>query len=85
MTSLASKRGSSNFLWKILSNLTIEPAFFIMSFSISLEMLATQQMAVLKSCKNDFDYSDEICYNLNSNNYTKENEEVSKKVNMLAF
>ena len=80
MTSLASKRGNSNFLYKILSNLTIEPAFFIMSFSISLETIATQQMAVLKSCKNDFNYPDEICNNLNSNNYTEQNKEVSQKV-----
>ena len=75
MTSLAPKpgvRGSGGYLMKILSNLTIEPAFFIMSVSIALEQIATQQMVVLKSCKIDFNYTDEICNNLQSENYTEE-------------
>ena len=51
-----------------------------MSFSISLETIATQQMAVLKSCENDFNYSDEICYNLNNETYQEQNAQVSAKV-----
>ena len=68
---------------KILSNLTIEPAFFIMSVSIALEQIATQQMVVLKSCRIDFNYTDEICYNLQSENYTEENAQISSEVSKI--
>ena len=70
---------------KILSNLTIEPAFFIMSVSIALEQIATQQMVVLKSCKIDFNYTDEICNNLQSENYTEENAQISAEVRFSIF
>ena len=88
MTSLAPKpgvRGSGGYLMKILSNLTIEPAFFIMSVSIALEQIATQQMVVLKSCKIDFNYTDEICNNLQSENYTEENAQISAEVRFSIF
>ena len=88
MTSLAPKpgvRGSGGYLMKILSNLTIEPAFFIMSVSIALEQIATQQMVVLKSCKIDFNYTDEICNNLQSENYTEENAQISAEVRISIF
>ena len=70
---------------KILSNLTIEPAFFIMSVSIALEQIATQQMVVLKSCRIDFNYTDEICYNLQSENYTEENAQISSEVSKIFY
>ena len=83
MTSLAPKpgvRGGSSFLMKIFSNLTIEPAFFIMSVSIALEQIATQQMVVLKSCKHDFNFTEEICNNLQNETYSEENAQVSAEV-----
>ena len=70
-------------LAKVFKNITIEPAMFLISFSSSIDKIATSQMIVLKSCKNDFGYNDTVCENINSPIYEAENIQVSNEVGLL--
>ena len=78
-TDLAPKR-PIGFLYRIFAGLSIEPAFFIISFSITMERLVLDQLITYKICKNDFNFTTNICTNLDSANYTEENTLVTKEV-----
>eukprot|EP00095_Tigriopus_kingsejongensis_P002938 maker-scaffold517_size150149-snap-gene-0.20 protein:Tk02938 transcript:maker-scaffold517_size150149-snap-gene-0.20-mRNA-1 annotation:"adenylate cyclase " len=55
-------------------NITVEPALFLLFFSDGMDNVSVDQLKILKTCKNDFEFSDEICQNLLSGNYTLEND-----------
>ena len=51
---------------KIWANLTIEPAYFLMSFAWSLSGStgSEDQLLIYKSCRIDFNKTDETCHKL---------------------
>ena len=53
---------------KIWANLTIEPAIFLMSFALSLSGStgSQDQLLIYKSCRIDFNETDETCHNLHA-------------------
>ena len=55
-----------NLCQRILSNITIEPAFFVITFASGLDNIASEQMVIWKSCINDFNFTENICENLNN-------------------
>ncbi len=63
----------------VVSNVTIEPARFLLVFSSVMDGLAISQMTIYKSCRLDFGYNDSVCSNLIPD-YPDENEEVQEKV-----
>ena len=67
---------------KVISNITIEPCIFLIIFSSDLDEIASSQMVILKSCKNDFpEFNDTICDNLNSPEFQDANVMVSNELN----
>ena len=71
---------TSRRIMKILQNITIEPAMFLIAFSSGIDNIANSQMVVLKSCKNDFpEYNETVCNNLND--YHDANIAVSNELN----
>ena len=55
-----------NLFQRIISNITIEPAFFVITFASGLDGIATDQMILWKSCMNDFNFTESICENLDN-------------------
>ena len=68
-----------NLLQKIVKNITIEPAMFLISFTASLDGVSYNQMVLEKSCKVDFGYNDTVCENLVSD-FKNENKVVQDEV-----
>ena len=68
------------FLFRLFAGLSIEPAFLIISFSYHMEKLVMDQLITYKICKNDFDFSTNICTNLDNANFTEQNTLVTKEV-----
>ena len=67
-------------LKKILSNITIEPAVFLISFSTNMDDVSLSQMTLYKSCENDFpEYNHTTCLNLVQN--FEANRVVQQEVN----
>ena len=71
---------TSNRLSRILRSITIEPALFLISFSSSIDNIATSQMIAIKSCKIDFGWNDTVCDNLNTDEFHEENVLVSEEL-----
>lgn len=68
-------------LMRILRNVTIEPAMFLIMFSSSIDNIASDQLVIMKSCKMDFGYNDTVCENLDDPMWKEQNEEVSLELN----
>lgn len=68
---------------QIVTNITIEPAMTVIAFVSSLEVLTFKELTLYKTCINDFDFRDEICHDLLSDNYTEYNEAVQNEVRCL--
>ncbi len=64
----------------ILTNITIEPAMFLITFSSSLDDVSVKQMLIEKSCRTDFQFNDTICDNLLLDEYKEENDAVQNEV-----
>ena len=68
-------------LTKILENITIEPAVFLISFSTNMDDVSLSQMTLYKSCTNDFpEYNHTTCLNLVQ--YGEANRIVQQEVNL---
>ena len=68
-------------LKKILTNITIEPAVFLISFSTNMDDVSLSQMTLYKSCENDFpQYNHTTCLNLVQN--FEANRVVQQEVNI---
>ena len=76
------KRTSSR-LGKILKNVTIEPAVFLISFSTNMDDVTLSQMTLYKSCINDFQFDNGTCSNLV--NDFEANSAVQKEVILIRF
>ncbi len=42
---------SQSFIQKVIKNITIEPAMFLIAFSSSIDNISSQQLIVMKACK----------------------------------
>ena len=49
---------------QIWQNLTIEPAMFLIAFTYSMSGSTGSQLLIYKSCRVDFNETDETCHNL---------------------
>ena len=65
---------------KIVSNITIEPALFLISFARGISGVSYEQMLIEKTCKNDFGFNDTVCDNL-VNVFEYENTLIQNEVN----
>ena len=63
----------------ILSNITIEPAMFLIMFTSHLDHIAHSQMVLDKCCKIDFGYNDTVCDNLVTD-FKEQNKQVQDEV-----
>ncbi len=64
---------------RVVTNITIEPAMFLVAFAAQMDNIAVSQMNIYKSCRIDFNYSEEVCNNLIPN-HTDVNEIVQEEV-----
>ena len=64
----------------VLVNLTVEPAVVVRSFSHGLTLVTENQILIYKSCRIDFNASDETCHNLFAKENKALNNEISDKV-----
>ena len=63
----------------IISNITIEPAMFLIMFTSHLDHIAHSQMVLDKCCKIDFGYNDTVCDNLVTD-FKEQNKQVQDEV-----
>ena len=68
-----------NFIKKVIKNITIEPAMFVISLAVMLDGVSYGQMVLEKSCKVDFGFNDTVCDNL-VHDFKEENELVQNEV-----
>ena len=73
-------RRSAGRLQRILRNITIEPAIFLITFSTTMDDVSVDQMTIYKSCRIDFGYNDTVCTNIVTD-FPDENKLVQEKVN----
>ena len=74
-----------NFIKKVIKNITIEPAMFVISLAVMLDGVSYGQMVLEKSCKVDFGFNDTVCDNL-VHDFKEENELVQNEVrNNISF
>ena len=80
------KWGRFNFLFRVIqfirlaiTNITIEPALFLLSFSGNLEDISVNQMLIYKSCRVDFNFNETVCDNLVTD-FKEENDLVQNEV-----
>ena len=71
------QRQASRFL-RVFSNITIEPALFLISFSMSMDDVSLSQMTIYKTCKEN--YNDTVCLDLLNDTNTDINESVQETV-----
>lgn len=64
----------------IFTNITIEPAMFLIAFSSSLDDVSVKQMLIEKTCRYDFLFNDTVCDNLLTEEYEDENKAVQDEV-----
>ena len=67
------------FIRLAITNITIEPALFLLSFSGNLEDISVNQMLIYKSCRVDFNFNETVCDNLVTD-FKEENDLVQNEV-----
>ena len=68
-----------SYITKVFTNITIEPAYFLISFAAELDDVSLSQMTIYKSCRADFHYNDTVCENLVTD-FKEENDIVQNEV-----
>ena len=69
---------------KVLKNITIEPASFLISFSTQMDDVSLSQMTIYKTCREQ--YNETVCDDSNLvTNFTDVNQEVQEEVSELLF
>ena len=54
-------RPKPNFFRRVVNNITIEPAMFVIAFAAHMDSVANEQLIVQKSCLTDFHYNATVC------------------------
>ena len=70
---------------RIINNITIEPALFIIMFASGLDNIASEQIIIWKTCINDFNFTEEICDNLTNETYGEEQGMVADELTNFNF
>ena len=73
---------TSNMVRNVISNITVEPALFIMFLGLGLDHSTLDQMQIDKCCRDDFDFNKTVCDHLNEDQYETEKGLVSDEVNI---
>ena len=73
-----------SYVVNFISHITIEPAYFLISFSKSLEEVSLSQMTIYKTCRVDFGYNDTVCNNLVTE-FHDENDEIQIDVGLITL
>lgn len=64
-----------------LGSLTVEPALALVCFGVALSQIYETKILVDKACSFYYFYPDEVCNNLDSGNYTEQQETVQRFAN----
>ena len=64
----------------VISNITVEPALFVMFLGIGLDNSTLDQMQMDKSCRDDFDFNQTVCENITDDQYKDQYNLVSDEV-----
>ena len=75
MLSTASSKASN-----VLRNISIEPAMFLYYLFFAITYIPLDQLKIEKSCRHDFNYTEEVCENLLDGNHEDENTAVQNEV-----
>ena len=70
-------------LKSIVTNLTVEPVIFLKSFCHGLTQVTEDQILIYKSCRVDFNATDETCHDLFADQNKHLNEMINDKVCLL--
>ena len=73
------KQPTEFFLWRILKSITIEPAVFMISLSMTIENISNSQIVIDKTCKIDYEYNDTVCDTLVTD-FKDENSDIQNDV-----
>ena len=75
----AEKKPKEFILWRILKSITIEPAVFMISLSMTIENISNSQIVIDKTCKIDYEYNDTVCDTLVTD-FKDENSDIQNDV-----
>ena len=64
----------------MLANITLEPVIFFHSFVDSMDSTSLGQLVIDKSCRLDFNYTQEVCDSLLDGNHEAANKAVQDEV-----
>ena len=67
----------------VVTNITVEPCYFLFCVGTGLYMIVSAQLYIEKVCKVNFAYGDEVCENLQKDEYEEQQNEVQKRVSEL--
>ena len=82
---LPSCRRVSHILRNVVSNITVEPALFIMFLGLGLDHSTLDQMQIDKCCRDDFNFNQTVCEHLTEDQYETESLMVSDEVKSLSY
>ena len=68
-------------LLRILKCITIEPAVFMISLSMTIENISNSQIVIDKTCNIDYEYNDTVCDSLVTD-FKDENSIIQKEVSI---
>ena len=73
--------GLLGYIMKIFQNITIEPAYFLISFASGIDDVSASQMLIYKTCRADFGFNETVCDDENLLTiYKDENEMIQNEV-----
>ena len=68
-------------LLRILKCITIEPAVFMISLSMTIENISNSQIVIDKTCNIDYEYNETVCDSLVTD-FKDENSNIQKEVSI---
>ena len=69
----------------VYQNITIEPAMFVYYLFFEITYIPLDQLKIEKSCRTDFNYTEEICSNLLDGNHDDENTAVQNEASTCSW
>ena len=69
-----------NFIFLVIKNITLEPVMLFLSFVSSMDSASVSQLLVDKSCKHDFNFTQEICDNIKNETYEHEKSDIENEI-----
>lgn len=78
-------RQKPNFFRRVLNNITIEPAMFVIAFASHMDGVANEQLIVQKSCLTDFHYNATVCDHITEPQWKDEKNEIASSLTDFNF